>query len=54
MIGGAISWRSAKYTLTATSTMEGEIIFCFELLHMVYGLRVSFLGLELWILSIGH
>ena len=27
---GAISWKSVKKTLTATSTMEAEFIYCFE------------------------
>lgn len=47
MIGGAISWRSAMYTLTTTSTMEGEFIFCFEatshgvwLKSFIYGLII--------------
>lgn len=30
MVGGAISWRSAKQTLVATSTMEIEFVSCFE------------------------
>ena len=30
MAGGAISWRSVKQTLTATSTMEVEFVSCFE------------------------
>lgn len=30
MAGGAVSWRSAKQTLIATSTMEAEFISCFE------------------------
>ena len=30
LVGGAISWRSAKQTLTATSTMEVEFVSCFE------------------------
>ena len=30
MAGGAISWRSVKQTLTATSTMEAKFISCFE------------------------
>ena len=30
MVGGAISWRSVKQTLTATSTMEVEFVSCFE------------------------
>ena len=27
---GAVSWRSVKQTLTSTSTMEAEFVFCFE------------------------
>ncbi|XP_057250720.1 secreted RxLR effector protein 161-like [Beta vulgaris subsp. vulgaris] len=27
---GVVSWRSAKHTLTATSTMEAEFVSCFE------------------------
>ena len=30
MAGGAISWRSVKQTLTATSTMGAEFVSCFE------------------------
>ncbi|KAK7321173.1 hypothetical protein VNO77_31533 [Canavalia gladiata] len=30
LAGGAISWRSAKQTMTNTSTMEAEFISCFE------------------------
>lgn len=30
LAGGAISWRSAKQTMIATSTMEAEFISCFE------------------------
>ena len=30
MAGGAISWRSVKQSLTATSTMEAEFVSCFE------------------------
>ena len=34
---GAVSWRSAKQTLTATSTMEAEFVSCFEAsLHGVW------------------
>eukprot|EP00253_Pinus_taeda_P014320 PITA_14320 len=37
MASGAVSWRSAKQTLTATSTMEAEFISCFEAtLHDVW------------------
>ena len=44
---GAISWRSAKQTLTATSTMEAEFVSCFEasshsvwLKSFISGLRI--------------
>ena len=30
LVGGAISWRSIKQTLTATSTMEAKFMSCFE------------------------
>ncbi|KAL0415524.1 UNVERIFIED_CONTAM: Retrovirus-related Pol polyprotein from transposon TNT 1-94 [Sesamum latifolium] len=30
IVGGAVSWRSAKQTLIATSTMEAEFVSCFE------------------------
>ena len=30
MAGGAVSWRSVKQTLIATSTMKAEFISCFE------------------------
>nr|CAN65784.1 hypothetical protein VITISV_026900 [Vitis vinifera] len=30
LAGGAISWRSVKQILTATSTMEAEFISCFK------------------------
>jgi hypothetical protein len=37
MAGGAVSWRSAKQTLIATSTMEAEFVSCFEAtLHGVW------------------
>ena len=45
--GGAISWRSAKQTLIATSTMEAEFVSCFEatshgvwMKSFIYGLRI--------------
>jgi len=47
MTGGAISWRSVKQTLTATSTMEAEFVSCFEstahgvwLKSFIYGLKI--------------
>jgi hypothetical protein len=47
MVGGAVSWRSAKQTLISTSTMEVEFISYFEatlngvwLKSFIYGLRI--------------
>jgi hypothetical protein len=47
LAGGAISWRSTKQTLVATSTMEAEFVSCFEatshgvwLKSFIYGLRI--------------
>ncbi|RVW30282.1 Retrovirus-related Pol polyprotein from transposon TNT 1-94 [Vitis vinifera] len=47
LASGAISWRSVKQTMTATSTMEAEFISCFEatshgvwLKSFISGLRV--------------
>nr|CAN78435.1 hypothetical protein VITISV_006572 [Vitis vinifera] len=47
LAGGAISWRSAKQTLIATSIMEVEFVSCFEgtshgvwLKSFIFGLRV--------------
>ena len=54
MAGGAVSWRSVKQTLIATFTMEAEFVSCFEATSQMFGLRVSFMGLELWILFLGH
>ena len=30
MVGGTILWRSVNQTLTSTSTIEDEFVFCFE------------------------
>lgn len=47
MASGAVSWRSAKWTLIATSTMEAEFVSCFEpnlhgvwLKSFISGLRI--------------
>ena len=47
LVGGAVSWRSAKQTLIATSTMKAEFISYFEatsngvwLKSLMSGLRV--------------
>ena len=45
--GGAVSWKSAKHTLIATSTMEAEFVSCFAatshgvwMKSFIYGLRI--------------
>ena len=45
--GGAVSWRSAKQTLIATSIMEAQFVSCFEatshgvwMKSFIYGLRI--------------
>ena len=47
VIGYSVSWRSAKQTLTATSTMEAKFVSCFEasshgvwLKSFIFGLRI--------------
>jgi len=49
MASGAISWRSVKQTLIATSTMEVEFVSCFEvtshgvwLKSFIYGLKIVY------------
>ena len=46
-VDGAVSWRSAKKTLIATSIMEAEFVSCFEatshgvwMKSFIYGLRI--------------
>ncbi|XP_039123482.1 secreted RxLR effector protein 161-like [Dioscorea cayenensis subsp. rotundata] len=45
--GGAISWRSAKQTLVATSTMEAEFVSCFEANSQGIWLRSFISGLRI-------
>ena len=47
LVNGVVSWRSAKQTLNATSTMEVEFVSCFEvnshsvwLKGFIYGFRI--------------
>ena len=47
LANGDVSWRSAKQTLTATSTMEAKFVSCFEasshgvwLKSFIFGLRI--------------
>ena len=44
LASGAVSWRSMKQTLIATSTVEAEFVSCFEATSHVFGLRVSFMA----------
>ena len=46
LAGGAISWKSCKQTLTASSTMQSEFVAYFEATGQAYGLRTSFPDLE--------
>ena len=50
---GAVSWRSAKRTLTATSTMDADFVSSFEASSHGVWLKSSIYGL-LWILYLGH
>ena len=45
LVGGAISWRSAKQTLIASSTMEAEFIACYEASNHGIWLRNFVIGL---------
>ena len=45
LAGGAISWKSAKQTFIATSTMEAEFVACFEAMVQAKWLRNFILGL---------
>ena len=39
LAGGAVSWKSAKQTIIATSTMEAEFVACFEATNHALWLR---------------
>jgi hypothetical protein len=43
LAGGAISWKSSKQTIVATSTMEAEFIACYEATTQALWLR-NFIG----------
>ncbi|XP_075098057.1 secreted RxLR effector protein 161-like [Nicotiana tabacum] len=47
LAGGAISWRSPKQTLTATSSMEAEFVSCFEATSHGVWLKSSISGLRI-------
>ncbi|RVW83074.1 Retrovirus-related Pol polyprotein from transposon TNT 1-94 [Vitis vinifera] len=44
MAGGAVSWKSVKQTLTASSTMEAEYVTCYESMWHVMRLVVMLCG----------
>jgi len=46
MAGGAISWKSVKQTLIASSTMEAEFIICYEASNQAIWLRNLITGLQ--------
>lgn len=47
LAGGAVSWRSAKQTLVASSTMAAEYIACYEASHQATWLRNFVTGLRI-------
>ena len=46
LVGGSISWRSAKQTLVATSTTEAKFVSCFEATSQAIWLRSFISGLQ--------
>ena len=46
LAGGAISWRSAKQTLVATSTTEAKFVSCFEATSQAIWMRSFISGLQ--------
>jgi hypothetical protein len=47
LAGGAISWKSNKQTIVATSTMEAEFSMCYEVITHALWLRNSVGGLKI-------
>ena len=47
LAGGAVSWKSAKQTITASSTMEAEFIACHEATSQAIWLRNFIEGLQI-------
>ncbi|KAH9735468.1 Integrase catalytic domain-containing protein [Citrus sinensis] len=46
MAGGAISWKSVKQTLIASSTMEAEYVVCFEATRQALWMQNFIIGLD--------
>ena len=51
---GAVSWKSVKQTLTATSTMEAEYVPCYEATRQAIWLKNFIIELGVWRASLGH
>ena len=47
MAGGAVSWKSVKQILTATSTMEAEYVACYEATCQAMWLKKLFFGFHI-------
>ena len=46
LVGGAISWKSSKETVTASSTMYAEFVACYETTGQVNWLKKFMPGLK--------
>ena len=47
MARGAVSWKSVKQTLTATSTMEAEYVTCYEVTCQALWLKKLIFGFHI-------
>ena len=54
LAGGAISWKNAKQTLIASSTIAAEFIACYEVSNHRIWLQNLSLGCELWMVLKDH
>ena len=46
LVGGAISWKSSKQTITTSSTMYAEFVACYEAMGQVNWLKKFISGFE--------
>ena len=54
LVGGAISWKSAKQTFIASSTMAAEFIACYEVSNHGIWLQNLSLDCRLWMILKDH
>ena len=47
LVGGAVSWHSAKQTLTTSSTMTAEFVACYEASNHGIWLKIFITGLQI-------